>query len=69
MLVTVSEAAEELGVCAAHIRKKIRQGEWPAYHLGSKATRLDLAEIKRIARDNRQILAPAEHPGELAEGA
>ena len=50
MLVTVSRAAKELGLSLKTARTKIRRGEWPVYSFGSKATRVDLAEIKKLVR-------------------
>lgn len=50
MLVSIMKAARELGVNASTLRRKIRDGEWPAYRLGPKATRVDLEELKRLAR-------------------
>lgn len=50
MLLTIAKAAKELGLGTAHIRRKIRRGEWPAYRFGSKATRIDVAEIRALGR-------------------
>jgi hypothetical protein len=50
MLVNVSQAARELGVCTEHIRRQIRAGNWPIYRLGPKAIRLDLEEIRKLGR-------------------
>ena len=50
----VSDAAKELGVSMEHVRKQIRQGEWPSYELGSKARRLDVDEIREIGKIRAQ---------------
>ncbi len=50
MLVTVSQAARELGVSTEHARRMIRSGKWPTYKLGTKATRVDVGEIRQLAR-------------------
>ena len=55
-LKSVTEAAEELGLCKAQVRKKINAGEWPYFKLGKKATRLDVDEIKSLGR----VLAKGE---------
>jgi len=56
MLMRVAEAARLLGVSTEHARRKIRAGEWPAYQLGPKATRIDPEEIKSLGR----LIAQAE---------
>lgn len=48
MLVTISAAARELGVSPEHVRRKIRNGEWPSYRFGIRATRIDVEEIKHL---------------------
>ena len=50
MLVTVSQAARELGVSTEHARRMIRAGKWPTYKLGTKATRVDVGEVRELAR-------------------
>lgn len=50
MLVTVTEAAKQLGVSIEHIRRQIRAGRWPYYKLGPKATRIDIEEVKALGR-------------------
>jgi len=50
MLVTITQGARELGVSVEHIRRQIRSGRWPFYKLGSKATRIDVAEIRALGR-------------------
>jgi len=50
MLVSITNAAKELGVSTEHVRRAIRAGRWPCYRLGPKAIRIDLDEIKRIER-------------------
>ena len=49
-LKSVTEAAEELGLCKAQVRKKLNAGEWPYFKLGKKGTRLDVDEIKSLGR-------------------
>ena len=50
MLVSVTRAAEELDLSAETIRRNIRSGRWPAIRLGPKSTRLDLDEIRALAK-------------------
>lgn len=50
MLLSVSRASKELGVCKEHTWRQIRAGLWPCYRLGKKATRIDVAEIKNLTR-------------------
>jgi excisionase family DNA binding protein len=50
MLMSITEASRELGVSALHIRRMIKAGKWPVYRLGSKATRLDVDEIRTLGR-------------------
>ena len=50
MLVTITQAAKELGISAEHIRRQIRAGLWPSYKFGAKATRIDVGEIKALGR-------------------
>lgn len=50
MLVSVSQAAKDLGVSVEHIRRMIRAGRWPYYKLGKKGTRVDVEEIKALGR-------------------
>jgi excisionase family DNA binding protein len=56
MLMTVTQAAKELGVSTEHMRRMIRSKKWPAYSLGRKATRVDPEEIKSLGR----LIANAE---------
>jgi excisionase family DNA binding protein len=50
MLVTISQAAKQLGVSENHIRNMIRAGLWPYYQLGKKGSRIDMEEIKALGR-------------------
>ena len=50
MLMSITEASKVLGVCSEHIRRMIKTGKWPAYQLGSKATRVDPDEIKGLGK-------------------
>jgi len=50
MLVSITVASKELGLSTEHIRRMIKEGKWPVYHLGPKATRIDLDEIKKLGR-------------------
>jgi len=59
MLVTVTKAAKEFGLSLSTAREKIRNGEWPIYRFGLKSTRVDLAELKKIAR--RPVKKPSLH--------
>jgi len=49
-LVSISQAAKQLGCCAEHVRRMIRAGKWPAYRLGPKATRIDVDEVRALGR-------------------
>ncbi len=55
MLVSVSAAARELNISTQHVRKMIKLGRWPVYHLGPKATRVDLEEIKKLGRERQGV--------------
>lgn len=50
MLMSITNAAKELGVSTMHIRRMIRFGGWPVYCMGPKATRIDVEEIRTLAR-------------------
>lgn len=50
MLVTIAEAARQLGVSPNHIRGMIRCQRWPFYRLGPKSMRVDIDEIKSLGR-------------------
>ena len=50
MLLSISDAAKELGVSTETVRKKIRSGTWPFYKLGPKTTRIDPEEILALGR-------------------
>jgi len=56
MLLSVSQAAKELGLSTMHIRRMVRTGKWPFYRLGPKATRIDVEEIRALGR----LIAKAE---------
>jgi len=47
---TVAEAARILGLSEATIRVRIREGRWPSYRLGERSYRLDLDEIRNLAK-------------------
>jgi excisionase family DNA binding protein len=49
-LMSLTAASKELGVSTEHIRRMIKAGKWPVYHLGPKATRIDVDEIKKLGR-------------------
>lgn len=50
MLASISQAAKELGISGEHLRRMIRAGRWPAYQLGRKALRVDVDEIRQVAK-------------------
>lgn len=50
MLMNLTRAAEVLGMSVLTIRRRISSGEWPAYKLGPKSTRVDPDEIKSLGR-------------------
>jgi len=47
---TVAEAARIFGLSEATIRGRIREGLWPSYRLGERSYRLDLDEIRNLAK-------------------
>ena len=49
-LVKIPTGARELDVSIEHARRQIRLGNWPAYKLGKKATRIDVEEIRTLSR-------------------
>ncbi len=50
MLVRLAEGCRELGVSTEHGRRMIRNKKWPCYQLGTKALRIDIEEIRELAR-------------------
>jgi excisionase family DNA binding protein len=66
MLVTISEAARQLGVSPNHIRSMIRRGRWPFYRLGPKAMRVDVEEIKSLGKLIAERLPRMESKNERA---
>jgi len=50
MLLSINQTARELGLSGSHVRKMVKRGLWPSYSLGKKAIRLDVDEIRRLAR-------------------
>src|SRR5262245_41083401 len=48
MLMSVADAAKELGLSLKTARTRIQNGEWPVYRFSSKATSVDIKEIKKI---------------------
>lgn len=50
MLASIREASEFLGLSEMHIRRQIRLGRWPFYRLGPRAMRVDLEELKQLAK-------------------
>jgi excisionase family DNA binding protein len=62
VLLTITQAAKELGISAETIRRKIRSGTWPFYRLGPKSTRIDPEEIRAVGRLASRPLNPKEPP-------
>jgi excisionase family DNA binding protein len=50
MLMTVEQAAKELQCSEEHLRRLIRARRIPIYQLSPKLTRLDMEEVRHIAR-------------------
>jgi len=50
MLSRITEAARELGCSPDHIRRMVKNGQWPYYRIGPKALRIDPEEIKTLGR-------------------
>ena len=49
-LITVAEAAREIGFCVPHIYRQLRARRWPGYRLSKKGWRVSLDEIIDFAR-------------------
>jgi len=49
-LVSIPQAARELGCTPEHIRRKIKAGQWPHYKFGGKMLRVDTEELREMAR-------------------
>ena len=49
-LMSISQAARELGCSQEHVRRMIRSGRWPAYRLGLKATRIYVEEVRALGK-------------------
>jgi len=54
--VTVSEAAEALGLSEATVRNRLRAGNWPCYRFGDRSIRLKLEEIMDLSRSERSLV-------------
>ncbi len=52
--ISIPKAARILNVCAATIRTSIKNGELPSYTFGKRSIRLDLDEIRRLARSTAE---------------
>lgn len=48
--VSIPQAAEILNLSPATIRSRIKNGEWPHYPFGKRSIRLDIDEIRDMAR-------------------
>jgi len=64
MLLTVEQAAKELNCSTENLRRQIRLGLLPCYRIGPRTTRLDVAEVKALAR--KQAKAEGQLPPEAA---
>lgn len=62
MLLNISQAARELGISYCSLRKMIKRGEVPYFILGPRMIRIDLNELKNLAR----IKAEARMPSKIA---
>lgn len=49
-LFTVTKGAKELNVSRGTAWRMIKKGFWPAYKFGPKSTRINVEEIKQLAR-------------------
>ncbi len=49
-LVSVSEAAETLGLSEETVRARLKAGTWRSYRFGDRSVRIDLDEIIEISR-------------------
>lgn len=52
-LLTVSQAASELGISSGHLRRAIRKGEIPAFRLGARTLRVFPADLYRWVRKHQ----------------
>ncbi len=50
MLLTVNEAARELRCSPENLRRQIRLGRLPVYRIGPRTQRVDLDEVRKLAR-------------------
>ncbi len=58
--VSIFEAAEILRVSPSTVRSRIKNGEWPFYHFGKRSIRLDIGELKDMARLSAKGLSKDE---------
>jgi excisionase family DNA binding protein len=49
-LVSLDEAAESLGLSRRTLRRRISDGTLPAFRVGPRAVRVDVADLERLAR-------------------
>lgn len=54
MLVKLTDAAHEFNLSIDNVRAKVRKGLWPVYKFGPKGLRVDIDEIKRLARSTAE---------------
>lgn len=52
-LVKLDEAGRVLQLNLATVRRRVKSGDWPAYRVGKRGWRLDLDEILRRTRAER----------------
>ncbi|KKM67847.1 hypothetical protein LCGC14_1467000 [marine sediment metagenome] len=50
---TISEAAKILNMSTATIRTRLKSGQWPYYRFGIHILRLNIDEIKDLARQEQ----------------
>ena len=48
--VSIPAGAKILNVCPATLRSRVKNGDLPVYTFGKRAIRLDIDEVRRLAR-------------------
>ena len=49
---SIPKSAKILRMSVATVRARIKEGKWPCYRLGKRSIRLDLDEIRKLARQH-----------------
>ena len=54
-LLSLSKAAQVLGVSYAHARRMVIRGHWPHYKVGERIIKVDVDEVRAISRVTRSV--------------